>query len=203
MLSAEQLSCIKGRQPLFSAVNFVLHPGKCLHLQGRNGVGKTSLLRVACGLARPASGQVRWKGQPLHDAEEFRLQLLYLGHSLALKEDLTPLENLLLQARISSPACSRDQALQALASFGLKGREHLPVRVLSQGQKRRAALARLLLSRATLWILDEPVVALDAQARSVLCQALQAHAHGGGMVLFTSHQPLDLEPGICSSLELS
>jgi heme exporter protein A len=203
MLSAQQLSCIKGRQPLFSDVNFVLHPGNCLHLQGRNGVGKTSLLRVACGLARPASGQVLWKDQPLQEAEEFQQQLLYLGHSLALKEDLSPLENLLLHTRISPPACSRGQALQALAALGLKGREHLPVRVLSQGQKRRAALARLLLSHARLWILDEPVVALDAQARKVLCQALQSHAHGGGMVLFTSHQPLELEPGICSALELS
>jgi heme exporter protein A len=202
MFAVEKLSCIRGRKRLFSEVNFTLHPGACMHLQGRNGAGKTSLLRIACGLAQPESGQVLWNGQPIQSAEDFRAQLLYLGHGLALKEDLSALENLMLHARISPMPLEPAQAMQALARMGLRGRESLPVRALSQGQKRRAALARLLVSQAPLWILDEPIVALDTQAQEALCSVIAQHAQRGGMALFTSHQPLALAGQACSTLVL-
>lgn len=203
MFAAEQLSCIKGRRHLFSDVNFVLQPGQCLHLQGRNGAGKTSLLRIACGLARPESGRVLWNGQPIGQSEDFHTHLLFLGHALALKDDLCALENLMLHARIGAMALGQEQAMQALATMGLRGREFLPVRALSQGQKRRAALARLLVSTARLWVLDEPIVALDTQAQSAVSEVIAQHAQRGGMALFTSHQPLALGAQVCSSLVLS
>jgi heme exporter protein A len=204
MLAVEHLTCTRGRRRLFSDVNFVVHPGACLHLQGSNGAGKTSLLRIACGLARAESGRVLWHGQPIAAAEDFRTQLLYLGHALALKEDLSALENLLLHARTRPAPVTQEAVLQALVSLGLRGREHLPVRVLSQGQKRRAALARLLVSPAAkLWILDEPIVALDPQAQQALCRVMGEHAQAGGMVLFTSHQPLVLDAPVCTSVVLS
>lgn len=202
MLAVEKLTCLRGRKRLFTEVSFALHPGQCLHLQGSNGAGKTSLLRIACGLARPETGQVLWNGVPIAQAEDFHTELLYLGHHLALKEDLSALENLQLHTRMAPPTPTAEAATQALRTVGLRGRENLPVRVLSQGQKRRAALARLLVSSARLWILDEPIVALDAQAQAALCQVIQTHAQRGGMVLFTSHQPLALQAALCHTLVL-
>jgi heme exporter protein A len=118
--------------------------------------------------------------------------LAYLGHQLALKEDLSPLENLVADAAIAGRALSLADAKSALAQLGLKGREHLPVRVLSQGQKRRSALARLLVSSAKLWVLDEPFVALDAAAQNVLSEVINGHLNRQGMVLLTSHQSVTL-----------
>jgi heme exporter protein A len=162
-------------------------------LEGDNGVGKTSLLRLACGLSAVEDGEIQWQGQPvLNNIDEFRANLAYLGHQLALKEDLTPLENLQFDAAISGQSLSLADAKLALSKLGLKGREHLPVRVLSQGQKRRTALGRLLLSSAKLWILDEPFVALDTAAQKVLTEVLNEHLNRQGMVLLTSHQAVSL-----------
>ena len=189
MFSVSNLSCSRGDKRLFAGVSFALQPGEWLHLEGDNGVGKTSLLRLACGLSALEQGEICWQGQSVtQNSDEFRANLAYLGHQLALKEDLTPLENLITDAAIAGRHLTRLQAKEALAQLGLKGREHLPVRVLSQGQKRRAALARLLVSDAKLWILDEPFVALDTAAQNVLCQFIHAHLSKQGMVLFTSHQ---------------
>jgi heme exporter protein A len=118
--------------------------------------------------------------------------LFYLGHGLSLKEELTALENLMSDAAVSGRELSQTQALAALARMGLRGREHLPLRVMSQGQKRRTALARLLASQAPLWVLDEPFVALDVKAVDGLRGLLTEHVANGGMVLFTSHQPVAL-----------
>jgi heme exporter protein A len=158
-------------------------------LEGDNGVGKTSLLRIVCGLSPADAGQVTW--QSTH-VPNFRSALFYLGHALSLKEELSALENLQSDAAMAGRALSTAQALQALAHMGLRGREHLPLRVMSQGQKRRTALARLLASRAVLWVLDEPFVALDAPAVDALRVLLADHVSQGGMVLFTSHQPVSL-----------
>ena len=193
MFSVSNLSCSRGDKRLFSGVSFALQPGEWLHLEGDNGVGKTSLLRLACGLSALEQGEIQWQGQPVSsNIDEFRANLAYLGHQLALKEDLTPLENLRADTAIAGRALSLADAKAALALLGLKGREHLPVRVLSQGQKRRTALARLLVSSAPLWILDEPFVALDAAAQKVLSEVINGHLNRQGMVLFTSHQMVTL-----------
>jgi heme exporter protein A len=194
MLRISHLSCSRGNKPLFADVNFQLQAGQALHLEGDNGVGKTSLLRMVCGLSPADAGEVCWQEQPIqHNAAAFRASLFYLGHSLSLKEELSALENLMSDAAVSGRTLNKAQALGALARMGLRGREHLPLRVMSQGQKRRTALARLLASQASLWVLDEPFVALDAKAVEGLRGLLAEHVSGGGMVLFTSHQPVVLQ----------
>ena len=193
MFSVSNLSCSKGDKRLFSGVSFTLQPGQWLHLEGDNGVGKTSLLRLACGLSALEDGEITWNHQAVvQDPEAFRANLAYLGHQLALKEDLTPMENLRADAAVAGRPLRPEDALKALAQLGLRGREHLPVRVLSQGQKRRTALARLLVSPAKLWILDEPFVALDTAAQSALAQIINDHLAKQGMVLLTSHQAVSL-----------
>ena len=193
MLTVSHLSCSRGNKPLFADVSFELQPGQALHLEGDNGVGKTSLLRMVCGLSPADAGEVRWQGQPMQDvAKVFRSALFYLGHGLSLKEELSALDNLLSDAAVAGRALTAAQAMQALARMGLRGREHLPLRVMSQGQKRRTALARLLASQAPLWVLDEPFVALDTRAVDGLRGLLADHVAQGGMVLFTSHQPVSL-----------
>ncbi|NDF78240.1 MAG: cytochrome c biogenesis heme-transporting ATPase CcmA [Betaproteobacteria bacterium] len=193
MFSVSNLSCSKGDKRLFSGVSFTLQPGQWLHLEGDNGVGKTSLLRLACGLSALEDGEITWNHQPVvQNPEAFRANLAYLGHQLALKEDLTPMENLRADAAVAGRPLQLEDALKALAQLGLRGREHLPVRVLSQGQKRRTALARLLVSPAKLWVLDEPFVALDTAAQSALAQIINDHLAKQGMVLLTSHQAVSL-----------
>jgi heme exporter protein A len=193
MFSVTNLSCSRGDKRLFSGVSFTLQPGQWLHLEGDNGVGKTSLLRLACGLSALELGEITWNQQSvLQNPDAFRANLAYLGHQLALKEDLTPLENLRADAAVAGRILSVPDAMKALAQLGLRGREHLPVRVLSQGQKRRTALARLQVSTAKLWILDEPFVALDTAAQSALSEVINAHLTNQGMVLLTSHQAVSL-----------
>ena len=194
MFEVKDLACSRGNKPLFEAVSFSLKPGQALHLEGDNGVGKTSLLRMVCGLSPADAGEVRWQGQPVQaDPSAFRTALFYLGHNLSLKEELSALENLQADAAVAGRTLTQEQALVALARLGLRGREHLPLRVMSQGQKRRTALARLLASQAPLWVLDEPFVALDAKAVDGLRSVLAGHVAQGGMVLFTSHQPITLQ----------
>ncbi len=193
MLRVSNLSCSRGNKPLFADVSFELNAGQALHLEGDNGVGKTSLLRIVCGLSPADAGQVCWHDKTIQqNATAFRSSLFYLGHGLSLKEELTALENLMSDAAVSGRTLSQQQALVALARMGLRGREHLPLRVMSQGQKRRTALARLLASQAPLWVLDEPFVALDVKAVDGLRGLLAEHVANGGMVLFTSHQPVAL-----------
>jgi heme exporter protein A len=194
MLSVSHLSCTRGDKRLFSDVSFTLAPGQWLHLEGDNGVGKTSLLRLVCGLSDLEQGQIQWQNLSVaHNPEEFRANLAYLGHQLALKEDLTPLENLQADAAVAGRTVSVFEAMAALAQLGLRGREHLPVRVLSQGQKRRTALSRLALSHAKLWVLDEPFVALDGAAQNALSNVINQHLNQQGMVLLTSHQAVSLQ----------
>jgi heme exporter protein A len=193
MLTVSQITCVRGHRPLFAPASFTLSPGQALHVLGDNGVGKTSLLRIVCGLSPAHSGEVLWQGQPTQPSSAaFHSNLFYLGHGLSLKEELTAVENLMADAAVAGRALSVTHTLDALARMGLKGREHLPLRVMSQGQKRRVALARLLVSQAKLWVLDEPFVALDARAVDHLRGLLGDHVSAGGMVLFTSHQAVAL-----------
>jgi heme exporter protein A len=168
-----------------------------LRVSGANGAGKTSLLRMLCGLLAPAKGQVLWQGQDvLHSREAFHQQLIYLGHAAALKDDLTPLENLLVAARLGGAAPDDAAARKALADAGLAGREHVPSRTLSQGQRRRAALARLPLGQALLWVLDEPFNALDTVGTAWLLGLIESHLRRSGLVVLTSHQPVALSDGV-------
>ena len=203
MLRVTNLSCSRGNKPLFADVSFELKAGQALHLEGDNGVGKTSLLRILCGLSPADAGEVCWQDKTIQtNATAFRSSLFYLGHGLSLKEELTALENLMSDAAVSGRTLSQQQALVALARMGLRGREHLPLRVMSQGQKRRTALARLLASQAPLWVLDEPFVALDVKAVDGLRGLLAEHVSNGGMVLFTSHQPVALTRASRTSVDV-
>lgn len=203
LLEVRELTCERGQKPVFQGVSFALSEGQWLHLQGANGAGKTSLLRILAGLSPAAGGEVLWRGVPAErSASGYASERLYMGHQLALKEDLSALENLLFQSAISGWRLSRAQALTALAGQGLQGREHLPLRILSQGQQRRCALARLCPGRFRLWLLDEPFVALDAAAVQELGDVLGRHVALGGAVLFTSHQSVSL-PGSGQTLRLA
>lgn len=189
MLVADCLECLRGDRRLFSQLGFSLAPGELLHVAGDNGSGKTSLLRILAGLLPAESGSVSWRGAVVGSAE-FRAALCYLGHQNAIKEDLTPLENLLSSVHVAAEAMREDAALAALAAAGLAGREDLPCRYLSQGQKRRVALARLVEEKRPLWILDEPFVALDAFAIDWLTGLIDAHLAAGGVAVLTTHQPV-------------
>jgi heme exporter protein A len=196
MLTATGLSCIRGERRLFAGLDLAVGPGEWLHVQGENGAGKTSLLRILSSLSPPADGEIRWCGEPIDTlAEDYRRALLFLGHHGAVKEDLTPFENLMLAAQLDGTALGEATALQALARFGLRGREDLPVRFLSAGQKRRVLLARLAVRKATLWILDEPFTALDVKAVEMLSGLIEEHLAGGGLVILTSHQSMPLPNG--------
>lgn len=190
MLEADQLECARGTRTLFTGIGFTLTPGALLRVTGANGRGKTTLLRALCGLLQPAAGEVRWKGESIRVLrEEYWQHLLYIGHANALKDDLTAAENLAFDCSIAGRAVPREAVHAALERFGLAGREQLPVRALSQGQRRRAALARLAVAGAQrLWILDEPFAALDVAGIELVLSLSGEHLARGGMVVLTTHQ---------------
>jgi heme exporter protein A len=194
MLEAVNLECIRGERRLFRDVGFELTEGTLLEVVGPNGSGKTSLLRMVCGLLAPAAGEILWRGENIRKlAEEFRGQLCYLGHQNAIKDDLSGVENLLFSETMAGGEATPKSAREALERFGLKGFEELPTRVLSQGQKRRVALARLAFrARCRLWVLDEPFVALDVKAVRMVADLIANQADSGGIVLLTTHQEVDV-----------
>jgi heme exporter protein A len=172
-------------------LSFVLHPGQIMQVQGENGKGKTSLLRTLCGFLLPDEGKVSWCGKDVRELEEaYFADLLYLGHHNAIKDELSALENLRITAGLSGIALDEKQAISILRRMGLKGRERLPTKVLSQGQRRRVALARLLVGDAKLWVLDEPLTALDVAAVGLIQELIGEHLARQGAVMFTTHQPL-------------
>ncbi|MGC4366061.1 cytochrome c biogenesis heme-transporting ATPase CcmA [Hydrogenophaga sp. R2] len=195
-LVLDSVTCSRGGRTLFDRLDLQLAPGQWLQVQGANGAGKTSLLRLISGLLPPSAGEVRWRGEPVAtQRDRWCRERLYLGHEAALKDDLDPLENLQVASLLAGWPASRAQARAALADAGLRGCERTPVRRLSQGQRRRCGLARLLLSRsAPLWVLDEPFNALDADACAWLAERLQDHLQRGGLLVLTSHQSVPLPP---------
>ncbi len=203
MLETARLQCIRGDRVLFSDLSFTLKQNELMYLKGVNGSGKTSLLRMLCGLVTPAEGDISWCGENIRQLkEEYFRQLLYIGHLPGIKAELTPLENLKISCAINGCPITEDQAWDALDKIGLRGREDLPSKVLSQGQKRRVALARILLTDAKLWILDEPFTALDVDAVAMLQAVLAEHVQRGGMVLLTTHQEFEVSTGIAHTLVL-
>ena len=196
MLSAHGLTCVRGDRRLFSGLDLAVGAGEWLHVRGENGAGKTSLLRLLAGLSPPAAGEIRWCDQSIRGADSaYRQNLLFFGHHGALKEDLTAMENLAFAAVMDGADLQESDAMQALYRFGLKGREELPVRVLSAGQKRRVMLARLATRKAKLWVLDEPFTALDVKAVELLAVLISEHVAGGGMAVLTSHQTMPIPGG--------
>lgn len=190
MLEAKSLSCVRDERILFSELSFTVKPGEIIQVEGPNGAGKTSLLRILAGLAQPESGEVCWRGQnTLRHRENYYQDLLFLGHQPGIKTMLTPFENLQFYQAVRA-APDRQAIWWALEQVGLVGYEDLPVAQLSAGQQRRVALARLWLSECPLWILDEPLTAIDKQGVAELISLFEQHAQQGGMVLLTTHQDL-------------
>jgi len=206
-LQAYQLACTRGERQLFNNINFEIAAGDAMRVAGTNGSGKTSLLRMLCGLAFPAAGEVRWNGCNIRTVrEEFGNRLIYLGHAHGVKDDLAAWENVVVASTLSGNPVSRDQAYGALEQLGLARAADLPTRALSQGQRKRVALARLHLGlgmNTPLWILDEPFTALDQNAVMQLCGTLNQHLAHGGIVIYTTHQEIDLSAQRLLRLDLS
>ncbi len=204
MLSVNALACVRGERRLFANLSFTLVPHTLLAVRGANGSGKTSLLRMLCGLLSPAAGSIAWNGSDIHSArEEYCAQIAYIGHLNGVKDDLSGLENLQFAARTAGIATSAGSADAALRHLGLDGFQRVPCKTLSQGQRRRVALARLCLSAARpLWVLDEPFTALDAAALALTQGLLEAHLQQGGMVVLTTHQEAPITAPAMQRIEL-
>ena len=192
-LHLKSISCTRGYRDLFTNLDVELCPGQVLRIEGKNGTGKTSLLRIMAGLAQPLEGEVLWQARDIHHAESDYFQnLLFLGHRAAIKLELTPLENLCM-AKSLQGSKSENGIEEALYQVGLYGFEDVPCAQLSAGQKRRVALAQLFLTQAQLWILDEPYTSLDVAAVSMFEDLFSQHINRGGMLVITSHQPITLQ----------
>lgn len=193
-LSVHDLACTRGERTLFTGMNFAMHAGQLLLVQGGNGRGKTSLLRLLCGLAHPLAGEVRWRDVPIQkEREVYHREMAYIGHVNGIKDELTPIENLRLAAGIAGRTLDEAHAHESLVRLGLSSCLDLPARVLSFGQRRRTALAGLLTAGCMLWILDEPLTGLDVHGVALVEDLLRTHVSQGGMVVMTTHQPLALE----------
>ena len=204
MLQGSDLVCVRGDRRLFRDINFSLGSGGLMQVSGPNGSGKTSLLRMLCGLSRPAHGEISWCGKNIHSlGEVYNRAMTYLGHLAGAKEDLTVIENLRISSALAGVEINKNKALAALQYIGLNGRELLPVKVLSQGQKKRVALARLLVCDTKLWILDEPLVALDVHAIKLVKELLENHLALGGLVVMTTHQEIEIAASAIKRLQLN
>ncbi|HXN10595.1 MAG TPA: cytochrome c biogenesis heme-transporting ATPase CcmA [Steroidobacteraceae bacterium] len=191
-LSAENLQLWRGETHVLRGVSFVLKRGRCLQVTGPNGAGKTTLLRALCGLVPLEEGRIRWGGSDIrNDLPAFQSGIAYLGHDNGLKGDLSAHENLYYSVGLQREVAAADIAA-ALARTGVGEHAAAPVRRLSAGQRRRVALARLVLREATLWILDEPGSNLDEGGQGLLGMLLDAHLRAGGTAVVATHQPLPL-----------
>ncbi len=203
-LEVKNLQCIRGDRELFTDLSFSLQENQLMTLEGRNGSGKTTLLRALCGLYLADQGEILWKGETIRKQDEaYRCDLLYLGHLNAIKPDLSVLENLRINTLLAGESVTHTELMDALDTIGLYAFEDFPTSQLSQGQKRRVALARLLISKAKLWILDEPFVALDVAAVELLQSIIAKHVDNGGMVILTTHQEVPLTSGKIKRLSLN
>ncbi len=189
VLEGQGLGCIRDDRVLFSGLDFSLQNQQALLLEGRNGSGKTSLLRILCGFRDPDAGEVRWCGEPIA-AGTYRADMAYIGHLDGIKKELTVLENLKFSLAVAQAgACSIGEAL---ARVQLAGFDDVPAQALSAGQKRRLSLARLLMTQNALWILDEPFTALDRQGIALTEHLMSEHCDQGGMIVLTSHHELNI-----------
>jgi len=188
-LQGEGLSCIRDDRVLFESLDFKLMPGQVLLLEGKNGSGKTSLLRILCGFREPDAGQVIWCGEAINKCQYYSY-MAYVGHLDGVKKELTVLENLKVSLALSRTG--RYSIGQALDKLRLAGYDDVLVQGLSAGQKRRLSLARLLITRAIIWILDEPFTSLDKDGVALIETLMIEHCLEGGMIVLTSHHETDL-----------
>ncbi|MDQ1363589.1 MAG: heme exporter protein [Pseudomonadota bacterium] len=201
-LATHHIACSRGYRDLFADLCLRVQSGEMLRVEGRNGSGKTSLLRILAGLAQPVSGDVLWNGGKIHDPQtEYFQNLLYIGHKPGIKYELTAIENLCL-SRALFGSRSENGIEEALYQIGLYGFEDMPAAMLSAGQKRRVALAQLFLTQAKLWILDEPYTSLDVAAVALLEEQFRLHVQAGGMLILTSHQPVNIAGCVTKRLAL-
>ncbi len=204
MLEVHDLAAQRGHARLFAGLSFEVGPGHALVVTGANGTGKTTLLRMLAGLSLPAAGEIRWDGRPVVPFDPaLRASIAFAGHATALKDELTAEENLTALAELSGESVSSEAIRDALAAVALSARRSLPARVLSQGQRRRIGLARLSLLARPLWILDEPVTALDAAGAELLTTMVAAHLDRGGMAVAATHAPLGLPAAQSHSITLA
>lgn len=188
-LELANIACERGENRLFEGCNLRAESGQWWQIEGHNGIGKTSLLRILAGLAVAAEGEVRWNGTPILDQRDsYYENLFYLGHFAGIKPELTAWENLRYYQKMQGLPLDDDALWNALGKVGLIGREDLPCSHLSAGQHRRVALAKLWLTSATLWILDEPFTAIDKKGVAELIAHIEQHCEQGGICIFTSHQ---------------
>ncbi|WP_333003248.1 cytochrome c biogenesis heme-transporting ATPase CcmA [Vibrio coralliilyticus] len=192
MLEVSQLTAIRDERILFESLSFTINSGELVQIEGRNGTGKTTLLRIVTGLGDRDSGEIFWNGENIESNRDgYHQDLLFLGHQTGVKRELTAYENLRFYLNIHSrKPVDKDTIYSALVKVGLAGREDVPVAQLSAGQQRRVALARLWLSDHKLWILDEPLTAIDKQGVKVLESLFLSHAEEGGIVILTTHQDM-------------
>ena len=192
-LHVKSISCTRGYRDLFTGLDFQLSAGQALRVEGKNGSGKTSLLRIMSGLAQPLEGEVLWQGKKIHHPEsEYFHDLLFIGHRAGIKFELTPIENLCM-AKALNGSKSENGIEEALYQVGLYGFEEIPCAYLSAGQKRRVALAQLFLTQSKVWILDEPYTSLDVAAVAMFEDLFTQHVNKGGSLVITSHQPVSLK----------
>ncbi len=204
MLEAVNLECTRGDRRLFRGLNFSIKPGELIELHGANGSGKTSLLRILSGLSSPAQGEVRWNGKNIRSlGEEYSGAVSYMAHQNGVKDELSAIENLRIACGVSGNVLSKADAQTVLEQVGLSRQQNLPARSLSAGQKRRVALARLLGSRATVWLLDEVLTSLDDAAIKLARRFIGDHLRNGGLAIIATHQELDLAAERIQRIELS
>lgn len=201
-LTVTQLSCHRGDRVLFTDINFSVSSGCALHLSGANGSGKTTLMRTLAGLTRADQGEIRLDGSPVTElGDEYRELLTYVGHLNGLQPELNIRENLQYQTALGLGATNAEID-HAIHRVSLSSRARLQIKMLSQGQKRRAALARLFLGNQKLWLLDEPITALDSESIDIITGVMTEHLQKGGILIYTSHQPLALDRDLVQTVGL-
>jgi heme exporter protein A len=195
---------VRGDRRLFSGLNFSAQPGTLVQVTGPNGCGKTSLLRMICGLLEPAEGQITWQGENIRTlGEEYFTTLTFLGHRNGVKDELTAIENLRVSSGLNGIELSKQAAGTIIQEMGLGGREGLPARLLSEGQRRRLALARLTVCQTVLWVLDEVLTSLDKAAVTLVKSLIVNHLSKGGLAIVATHQELELSIGSFQRIELA